>query len=160
DGTVILVSHDRALLRGLTTRTWILHDERISDFPGGFAEWETVSAERAHAAAVAAAESESLRRVKDRKQTRRPEDSRKRDEVSARRAAEREVAAAEAEVAQWEGQVSKLGAELENPDLYLTGDGAIRAGEIGRELETAKGELERVFGRWEIATRQVEMGEA
>jgi len=56
DGTVLLVSHDRALLRNLTTRVWVLHNERITDFPGGFEEWETVSAERAHAARVAARE--------------------------------------------------------------------------------------------------------
>jgi ATP-binding cassette subfamily F protein 3 len=153
-GTVILVSHDRALLRGLTTRTWILHDGRITDFPGGFAEWETVSAERAHAAAVAAAESEALRRVKERKQTRRPEDTRRREEESARRSAERAVAAAELEVAEWEGRVAALRGRLENPDLYLTNEGAARAGAIGRELEAAKAELDRVFARWEAATRQ------
>ena len=43
DGTVLLVSHDRALLRALTTRVWILHDGRITDFPGSFEEWETAS---------------------------------------------------------------------------------------------------------------------
>ncbi|MEZ4456117.1 MAG: ABC-F family ATP-binding cassette domain-containing protein [Gemmatimonadales bacterium] len=34
-GTVLLVSHDRALLRSLTTRTWALADGRIEDFPAG-----------------------------------------------------------------------------------------------------------------------------
>ena len=153
-GTVILVSHDRALLRGLTTRTWILHDGRITDFPGGFAEWETVSAERAHAAAVAAAESEALRRVKERKQTRRPDDARRREVESARRSAEQAVAAAELEVTEWEERVAALRARLEDPDLYLTNEGAVRAGAIGRELEAAKAELDRVFARWEAATRQ------
>src|SRR6266511_1346666 len=78
DGTVLLVSHDRALLRALTTRVWVLHEGRITDFPGSFEEWEVTSQERAHAARVAAAEAESLRRVKERKQTRRPEDDRQR----------------------------------------------------------------------------------
>ena len=152
-GTVILVSHDRTLLRALTTRTWILHDGRITDFPGGFEEWETVSAERAHAAAVAAAEAEALRRVKERKQTRRQDKDRRGDE-SARRSAERAVAAAELEVAECEGRVAALRARFEDPDLYMTAEGAIRAGSIGRELETAKGELERAFARWEAATRR------
>src|SRR5256885_8288276 len=62
DGTVILVSHDRALLRALTTRLWILHERRLTEFAGGFAEWEEVSRERAHAAAVSAAEEQALRR--------------------------------------------------------------------------------------------------
>ena len=153
-GTVILVSHDRTLLRALTTRTWILHDGRITDFPGGFEEWETVSAERAHAASVAAAEAEALRRVKERKQTRRQGKDRRGVE-SELRSAEREVALAELEVAECEARVEALRARLENPDLYMTAEGAIQAGSIGRELETAKGELERAFDRWETATRQM-----
>src|SRR5262245_19799788 len=40
DGTVLLVSHDRALLRTLTTRTLVLRDGRIEDYPGSFGEWE------------------------------------------------------------------------------------------------------------------------
>src|SRR2546430_8429199 len=35
DGTVILVSHDRALLRALTTRLWLLHDRRLTGFVVG-----------------------------------------------------------------------------------------------------------------------------
>src|SRR2546430_1550647 len=62
DGTVILVSHDRALLRALTTRIWILHERRMTEFAGSFAEWEEVSKERAHAAAVSAAGEQGLRR--------------------------------------------------------------------------------------------------
>src|SRR5258706_12333124 len=63
DGTVILVSHDRALLRALTTRIWILHERHMTEFAGGFTEWEEVSAERTHAAAVTAAEEQALRQV-------------------------------------------------------------------------------------------------
>src|SRR5205085_393872 len=66
DGAVILVSHDRALLRALTTRIWILHERHITEFAGGFAEWEEVSTERAHAAAVSAAEEQALRQVHER----------------------------------------------------------------------------------------------
>src|SRR6266568_4997746 len=101
DGTVLLVSHDRALLRALTTRVWVLHDGRITDFPGSFEEWEVASAERAHAATVAAAEAESLRRVRDRKQTRRPGDDGKRKDAGPKSVA-RQVSDAEAEVAECE----------------------------------------------------------
>src|SRR5256885_4268190 len=66
DGAVILVSHDRALLRALTTRIWILHERHMTEFAGGFAEWEEVSTERAHAAAVSAAEEQALRQVHER----------------------------------------------------------------------------------------------
>ena len=35
-GALLLVSHDRALLRELCTRIWYLEDGKISDFPGGY----------------------------------------------------------------------------------------------------------------------------
>src|SRR3954471_2366798 len=65
EGTILLVSHDRAMLEALTSRVWVLHGTHITDFAGSFAEWEERSREREHAAAVAAAERESLRRGKE-----------------------------------------------------------------------------------------------
>ena len=35
EGTILLVSHDRELLRVLIDRLWVLHDKHITDFPGG-----------------------------------------------------------------------------------------------------------------------------
>ena len=155
DGTVLLVSHDRALLRALTTRMWVLHRERITDFDGGFADWEVASAERQHAAAVAAAEEEASRRVRERKATRRPEDDR-RKQHSARRTAERAVAEAEERVAERERRVEELRAQLEDPALYLAPGGADRAHRLGAELEEARVELEAAFAEWEAATRALE----
>jgi len=151
DGTVILVSHDRALLRALTSRVWVLHEGRISDFPGGFAEWETVSTERAHAAAVASAEEEALRRVHERKQTRRVEDGRK-QEKSARRSAQQVVEKAEARVTKGESRVAAIRAQLEDPALYGTPEGTARARTLGAELETARAELEAALREWETAS--------
>jgi ATP-binding cassette, subfamily F, member 3 len=155
DGTVVLVSHDRALLRGLTTRVWILHETRITDYPGSFEEWEAASRERAHAAAVATAEAEALRKVKDRKQTRRPEDDGQR-KVNARRSAERAVAEAERVVGDWERRVEALRLELEDPQLYLTAEGSRRAAEVGRELEAARARLDQAIVTWEDAARAAE----
>ena len=36
EGAVVLVSHDRALLREICTRIWYLEDGKITDFPGGY----------------------------------------------------------------------------------------------------------------------------
>ena len=154
-GTVILVSHDRALLRALTTRVWVLHEGRITDFPGGFEEWETASAERAHAAAVAAAEEETLRRVHERKQTRRADGGRKHQQ-SARRSAERKLAEAEAAVAVGEARVAEIRGRLEDPALYAKSEAATTARDLGQELEAARLELERAFARWEAATGALE----
>jgi ATP-binding cassette, subfamily F, member 3 len=155
DGTVILVSHDRALLRTLTTRVWVLHERRITDFPGGFDEWETASSERAHAARVAAAEDEALRRVHERKQTRRSNDGRKQQQ-SGRRTAERRLAEVEAAVTRGEARVAGIKTRLEDPALYATPEGAQEAVTLGRELEMARAELERAFAEWEAATSALE----
>jgi ATP-binding cassette, subfamily F, member 3 len=43
DGTIIVVSHDRELLRGVTNKVWSLRNARITVFDGSFAEWEEVA---------------------------------------------------------------------------------------------------------------------
>jgi len=154
DGTVILVSHDRALLRALTTRIWILHDRHMTEFAGGFAEWEEVSAERGHAAAVSAAEDEALRQVHEHQRVAPPSKSDPRKEL---RLAQRELEEAEAQVAELESQVAKVVAALEDPALYTKPDGARVARELGVQLETLKRKLEAGLERWTRATEQVEM---
>jgi hypothetical protein len=133
----------------------VLHEGRITDFPGSFEEWETASSERAHAAAVAASEEEALRRVHERKQTRRSDDGRKRQQ-SSRRTAERNLAEAEAAVTEGEARVAAIRARLEDPALYATAEGTTQARTLGQELETARTELERAFARWEAATAELE----
>jgi ATP-binding cassette, subfamily F, member 3 len=50
EGTVLLVSHDRAFLRQVATRVWWFEGNRLVDFDGPFEEWE---AERAAKGAAA-----------------------------------------------------------------------------------------------------------
>jgi ATP-binding cassette subfamily F protein 3 len=147
DGTVILVSHDRVLLRALTTRVWVLHEGRIADYPGTFAEWEVVSAERAHAARVAAQEEEALRRLKEQRQLRRGQEARKEDQA-AQRAARRSREAAEAEVARCEAEVERVKGALADPDLYLTPEGVRRAAELGKTLDVAQRTLDAALEAW------------
>jgi ATP-binding cassette subfamily F protein 3 len=154
DGSVILVSHDRALLRALTTRIWILHERRVTEFAGGFEEWEEVSAERGHAAAVSAAEEQALRQVHEHQRVAPPTKSDPRQEL---RRAQREVEEAEAAVGVLEAEVTRVVAALEDPALYTLPDGARTAHELGARLETLKGDLEAAIERWTQATEQVEM---
>src|SRR5256885_808752 len=154
DGTVILVSHDRALLRALTTRIWILHKRHMTEFAGGFAEWEEVSSERAHAARVSVAEEQALRRVHEHQ---RVAPQSKPDPRKELREAQRELAAAEVRVAELEARVAKVVAALEDPALYTRPDGARKAHELGAQLETLKRDLETALERWTRATEEVEM---
>lgn len=151
DGTTILVSHDRALLRALTTRVWVLHDGRITDFAGSFADWEVASAERAHAATVAAAAEEERRRVQERRTTRAGRRTQRPDHASAR-ARQQALEEAEAGVERLDVRVASLTKALEDPDLYTTPDGVTRALALGAELDTARRELDAAFALWEGMT--------
>jgi len=155
EGTILLVSHDRALLRALTSRVWILHEGRVTDYPGDFGEWEQASRERAHAAAVAAAEEEAARRVHERERTRRREQLARADRDRLR-GARRTVADAEAAVARHEARVAELRTSLEDPDLYITADGARRASQLGAELDAARLALDAAYQAWTAASEALE----
>jgi ATP-binding cassette subfamily F protein 3 len=152
-GTVLLVSHDRALLRAMATRVWVLHESRMTVFDGSFAEWEVVSEERAHAARVAAEEEEALRRVREHKKVERPPSTPKGPD---RRAAQRSAEAAEGRVAKAEAEVARLTAELANPELYATPAGVSRSAKLGSQLDDARRTLDAALEEWTLATEAVE----
>jgi ATP-binding cassette subfamily F protein 3 len=155
DGSVLLISHDRALLRALTTRVWVLYNRRIIDFDGGFEEWEEVAAERLHAARVRAAEAEARHRVHERQAVERPHRPDRDRRASARKARERLVVA-ESRVAELEKTVDHLTSTLEDPALYTKVDGPQTAAAMGRELEEARAKLDAAIAEWEQASVEVD----
>ena len=155
DGSILLVSHDREMLRVLVDRVWVLHDKRITDFGGTFGEWETASEERAHAAAVNAAEEESLRRVHEKQKTKRREDDKGKQRTSARDA-RKKAEEAEKLVADLEAKIAALTADLADPRLYTTEDGKRRALKSGGELDALKKKLDAAIERWTQATEAAE----
>lgn len=155
DGTVMIVSHDRALLRALTERVWVLHDRHITTFDGNFGEWEVVSAERAHAAQVKAAEEAAVHRMREQKAVTK-KNATKSDQRGELRRAQREAEAVEQEVATIEAQIAQLTSALADPELYTTSDGAASATRLGAELDRAKAALERAIDAWTAATERVE----
>ena len=62
-GAVLLVSHDRALLREICTRIWYLEDGSVTDFPGGY---DNFTAERERQRERAAFEYDQYRAEKKR----------------------------------------------------------------------------------------------
>lgn len=155
DGSILLVSHDREMLRVLVDRVWVLHDRRITDFGGTFGEWETASEERAHAAAVNQAEEESLRRVHEKQKTKRREDDKGKQRSSARDA-RRKADEAEKQVVELEAKIAALTTDLADPRLYTTEEGKRRALKAGTELDGLKKKLDAAIERWTLATEAAE----
>ncbi len=143
------------MLEALASRVWVLHDHRVTDFSGSFAEWEERSREREHAAVVAAAEQESLRRVKERKATRRRESGMDENRAALRKL-RRRVEAAEKEIASLEGKIAQFTALLEDPQLYTTREGAQKSLAVGKELEETKKKLDAAFASWTAATEEAD----
>ena len=155
DGTVVLVSHDRELLRALTTKLWILHDRHITEFAGGFGEWEEVSREREHSAKVRAAEAASLRKVHERqKVAKKNADAAPsaKDERRKQRAAQRELEEVETRIEELELRVGEITARLEDPALYTRADGVEEAKRLGEELERVKRDLDQSLAIWAAAS--------
>jgi ATP-binding cassette subfamily F protein 3 len=150
------------LLRSVTQKLWLLHDRHVTEFAGGFAEWEMIAAEGERAAAIRTAEEAALRRVHERQQlekTRRAEAAEARsprDLARELRRVQREVEALEAAIAKLEAEVAQIGAELQDPALYTRPDGARDARLLAGRLERAKTDLDAALERWSSATEQVE----
>ncbi len=155
DGTILLVSHDRELLRVLVDRVWVLHDKKITDFSGTFGEWETVSSERAHAAAVTASEEEALRRMHEKQKTKRREDD-KGQQRNAGREAKKKAEAAERRVSDLESRITEVTQLLADPALYMNDDGKKRAVNAGTELDKLKRQLDKALDEWTSATEAAE----
>jgi ATP-binding cassette, subfamily F, member 3 len=160
DGTVILVSHDRELLRSVTTRTWVLRDGRIVDFPGGFAEWEAAEADRERREAERRAEGRADRRERDRERegARRSVDERRAAQSRAR-TAQRALETAEIEAHAAERRVSELKARLEDPTLYNRPDAAAQAAELSRAVTDAVSALEAALEQWARAAEAADAAE-
>src|SRR6185295_12724642 len=157
DGTVILVSHDRELLRGVTTRTWVLRGGRITDYAGGFADWEAAEVERSQRQSeewVARAD----QRGRERAEARRGIDERRAAQSRAR-TARRALDAAELEAREAEARVAALKSRLEDPDLYNRPDAAALAGELSRAVDSAVSDLETALERWARAAEVVDEAE-
>lgn len=155
-GTVLLVSHDRALLRELTTRVWAFQENGLKDYPGPFVEWEKEVARQEAARNASLQILGRTEREANRAQRRKEAEARKGDQATRRRA-RREVEAAETAVHQAEETVARLQEELASDALY---DGSVEgvqeAGRLNQELKEAGQRLDEAMNRWTAAVEAEE----
>jgi len=154
DGTVVLVSHDRALLEALTTRTWALYDGRMEDFAGSFGEWVEAKATRDHVAAQQASAVEESSRRREKEKARRMHTER-RAQVADARALRRALETAEARVHALEALIAELTQQLHDAALYSTAVGAAKARAVQVEIERARADLDAALETWAAAEEEV-----
>jgi ATP-binding cassette, subfamily F, member 3 len=155
-GTVLLVSHDRALLRELSTRVWAFRRGRLQDYPGPFVDWEQRVEEEEAEWTAASLQAERENRDAEKARNRKAAEV-KRKEGAPLRAARREVEAAEREVQSAEEAVAELEASLADPDLYERGGEGLReASRLTTALKEARERLDESMARWGEAMEALE----
>ncbi|HEU0023066.1 MAG TPA: ABC-F family ATP-binding cassette domain-containing protein [Thermoleophilaceae bacterium] len=137
DGALLLVSHDRALLDAVGTRTVALEDGRLRSYDGGWAEYLRAREER---------------RAEPARRERPPKEPARRRAAGPSKNARRRRVELEREVERAEASLRKLEDELADPSRWsspaLTGLSAERHAEARRAVEEA-------YARWEEATAAI-----
>jgi ATP-binding cassette subfamily F protein 3 len=133
-GALLLVSHDRALLDAVGTRTVAFEDGSLRSYVGGWPEYVRVREERARASAAKPAAT-----VKVEKRARRPGQR-------SPQWTDREQARLEEEIEVAESALRALEDQLADPAAWSTPEKTARA---TAEHEQAKRTLEDLYRRWE-----------
>ena len=158
EGSVLLVSHDRAFLRELATRVWHITDGRLDVFDGPFVDWEVVREERERRRAAAVAARQAAERSTERAAAR-GSGIRRDTGTAQRRAAQQAVEEAEQRVGSAERHVRALEGALADAALYDgSADGAARAAQLARDLVAARAALDAAVHAWTAASEAADRG--
>jgi ATP-binding cassette subfamily F protein 3 len=149
DGAVLLVSHDRALLDAVGTRTIALEDGRLRSYEGGWAEYSRVREERRQAEAEARERARSERSAarhsgdNGSRERRKPASGPSKNQL-------RRIADLERDVERAERELAAIEDELADPSHWLSPTSRERSTERHAEAKRA---VERAYAAWEAATR-------
>jgi ATP-binding cassette, subfamily F, member 3 len=157
-GALLLVSHDRALLDAVGTRTVALEDGRLRSYEGGWAEYSRVRDERreAEAAAATAAKQQRSRRRETRQ---RPPENGSRSAASRAHGARngpsknalRRLSELEREVERAEAALTALEDELADPAMWSSPSRSERS---SARHSAARKAVEEAYARWEQASAE------
>jgi ATP-binding cassette subfamily F protein 3 len=154
-GTLLFISHDRALINTLATRIVEVRAGVLREFVGNYDDYLAAATEAPTMAGPEPGEGESAPAASS-KRERIAERERAREQARRTRRAQRQLAALEDEIAALEGEFEALGERLGVPEVY-------RDGEAVRAIEAERGEirasLEGLYPEWERLAAEVESAE-
>jgi len=136
EAAVVLVSHDRHLLRTTVDELWLVADGRVEAFDGDLDDYADWLAARRVSAPPAAAEKATQRQ---------DERAAKKQQQAVRRRLEKEVDRLERQLADWQAEKSALAERLGDPALYA--DRELVASLVRRDAELAAA-IESAEARW------------
>ena len=139
EGTLLLVSHDRAFLDNVVTSTFVFEGEgRISEYTGGYEDWVRQRCELDRVASLPTVQTPVVTTVK-------PGKSEKGRKFLNRE--QRELDELPSKIEELEAKQAELSGRLADPALYQSKDGAFQR--IEKELTELQQTIEKTMVRWE-----------
>jgi len=138
EGALILVSHDRHLLRATCDQLWLVHDGRLAEFDGDLDDYAALvlASRRDRSEEPRSGDSPSRREL------RKQEAAERQRSASARKPLESRIRKAESELARVSSELRELDARLADPEFYHSGQPdevaatLKRRGELGLEVDS------------------------
>ena len=137
-GTLLLVSHDRAFIDNVVTSTLVLEgDGRVGEYVGGYSDWArharapTVADARTDVAKAARADVEASTEAKRKLSYK---DARELEKLPAR-------------IESLETQIGELSAAMQSPEFYRQDAAAITA--TNAQMEQLQAQLDAAYARWQ-----------
>ena len=145
EGGVVLVSHDRHLLRTTADELWLVADGRIQAFDGDLDDYSDWLAKQRSSTTTAASPSAGKQaRREDRAQV----NAERQAQLEQRRALQKETVKIEKLIASRQSELALLEARLIDPALYAaTADAALAQGLLKHKNELLRG-IEQAEQRW------------
>ena len=137
DGTLLFVSHDRYFINRFATRIWELADGTITDYPMGFAQYQSVKAQERRESAPAVREKKG--------DTRPPRGGR------SQQAARRQLTICESAIARLESEIAALDKEMQQ-----VGCDAEKLAQVYEKKQETEAALQEQMTRWEELSLQLE----
>jgi ATP-binding cassette subfamily F protein 3 len=150
-GTLIIVSHDRDFLQGLTTRLYEFRDQKVKEFRGDIFEF----LEKKQFTQLAELERKSTK-ITERQQKSSSNKSQwkeKKELEKQIRKMRRSVELTEQSIQQMEAELEEVNQKLASPEKY---EDEIRSGELYKQHDTLVKSLEDAFNDWETMNTSLE----
>ena len=155
DGTLLFVSHNRAFIRRLATKLWVVHDGTVETYGGTLDDylWSCQQRDVTPATATAIKPVAQKKSRQARKEQRRKEAELRAKQNQGVKPLEKRVASLEETIAKLERVIAEHNDELSKPEVY---DDAERRDALLREVQEAQTELDRSFAEWTESHERLE----
>lgn len=147
EGAMVLVSHDRALLRATCDQFLLVDGGRISEFEGDLDDYRDWLAQRRSETIAAAADPQLGADKATRKADRAQAAAERQARLAARRPLVKELEKLDRQLAKWSEEKAALDAQLADPALY-SGSEAAQVAELGRRQLALSAQIEEAELRW------------